>query len=114
MPGGCCGRSPAVPHQVHTAVVAWRISPVRHDHRHHRRHRVDLDDETIDWYLATGEYRDKAGAYGIQGAAGALVERADGSPTNVIGLPLADRRPSLARAPASPAARALALSGRGC
>jgi septum formation protein len=51
---------------------------------------VDLDEATIEWYLATGEHRDKAGAYGMQGAAGALVERIDGSPTNVIGLPLAE------------------------
>ncbi len=51
---------------------------------------ADLDDATIDWYLATGEAMDKAGAYGIQGVAGAFVERVDGSVTNVIGLPLAE------------------------
>ena len=33
---------------------------------------------------------DKAGAYGIQGAAGAFVEKINGSVTNVIGLPLAE------------------------
>jgi septum formation protein len=49
-----------------------------------------LADEMIDWYVATGEANDKAGAYGIQGAAGAFVERIDGSVTNVIGLPLAE------------------------
>jgi septum formation protein len=51
---------------------------------------ADLDDESIDWYLETGEAMDKAGAYGIQGAAAAFVERIDGSVTNVIGLPLAE------------------------
>jgi septum formation protein len=55
---------------------------------------ADLDDESIDWYLKTGEagreWADKAGAYGIQGAAAAFVERIDGSVTNVIGLPLAE------------------------
>ncbi len=51
---------------------------------------ADLDDESIDWYLKTGEAMDKAGAYGIQGAAAAFVERIDGSVTNVIGLPLAE------------------------
>jgi septum formation protein len=51
---------------------------------------VELSDEMIDWYLATGEANDKAGAYGIQGAAAAFVERIDGSVTNVIGLPLAE------------------------
>ena len=51
---------------------------------------VELSDRAIDWYLSTGEHRGKAGAYGIQGAAGAFVERIDGSVTNVIGLPLAE------------------------
>ena len=47
-----------------------------------------LSESMISGYLATGEYRDKAGAYGIQGAAMALVERIDGDLSNVIGLPL--------------------------
>lgn len=49
----------------------------------------ELSDETIEWYLSTGEATGKAGAYAIQGAAGAFVERIEGSVTNVIGLPLA-------------------------
>jgi septum formation protein len=51
---------------------------------------VELSETAIDWYLSTGEHLGKAGAYGIQGAAGAFVERIDGSVTNVIGLPLAE------------------------
>lgn len=51
---------------------------------------VELTESTISWYLDTGEADDKAGAYGIQGAAGAFVERVAGSVTNVIGLPLAE------------------------
>ena len=51
---------------------------------------VPLNDEMIDWYVSTGESAVKAGAYGIQGAAGAFVERIEGSVTNVIGLPLAE------------------------
>lgn len=51
---------------------------------------VDLTDEMIGWYVGTGEASDKAGAYGIQGAAAAFVQRIDGSVTNVIGLPLAE------------------------
>ncbi len=50
---------------------------------------VELSDHAIDWYLSTGEHAGKAGAYGIQSAAGAFVERLEGSVTNVIGLPLA-------------------------
>jgi septum formation protein len=49
-----------------------------------------LSDEEIAWYVATGEPRDKAGAYAIQGAAGAFVEAVRGSVSNVIGLPLAE------------------------
>ena len=56
-----------------------------------------LDDLTIDWYLGTGEADDKAGAYGIQGAAAAFVESVEGSVTNVIGLPLAETLASIRR-----------------
>jgi septum formation protein len=45
---------------------------------------------TIEWYIATGEPRDKAGAYAVQGLGGALVERVEGSYTNVVGLPLTE------------------------
>ncbi len=47
-------------------------------------------------YVASGEPFDKAGAYGIQGAAGAFVERVDGCWFNVMGLPLARLVPLLA------------------
>ena len=77
-------------HQVHTAVVGWTareaIATVVTTDVTFRQ----LADADIDWYLGIGEHRDKAGAYGMQTAGGALVERIDGSPTNVIGLPLAE------------------------
>jgi septum formation protein len=47
-----------------------------------------LDDARISAYIASGEPFDKAGAYGIQGRAGAFVERLEGSYTGVMGLPL--------------------------
>lgn len=47
-----------------------------------------LDEATIDWYLATGEADDKAGAYGLQGRAAVFADVVTGSVTNVIGLPL--------------------------
>jgi septum formation protein len=47
-----------------------------------------LSEEEIAWYVGTGEPRDKAGAYGIQGGASRFVARIDGSYSNVVGLPV--------------------------
>ena len=49
---------------------------------------VKLTDQEIDWYIASGESRDKAGAYAVQGRAGMFVSRIKGSYSNVIGLPM--------------------------
>jgi septum formation protein len=48
-----------------------------------------LTDEEIDWYVASGEPLDKAGAYAIQGLASRFVTRIVGSYSNVVGLPVA-------------------------
>ncbi|MBX2801716.1 MAG: Maf family protein [Myxococcales bacterium] len=48
----------------------------------------ELSTAEIDAYLATGDADDKAGAYGIQGRAGAFVGEVVGSWTNVVGLPV--------------------------
>lgn len=48
-----------------------------------------LSDSEIEEYLATNEYTDKAGAYGIQGFGSALVKRIDGDFFNIVGLPVA-------------------------
>jgi len=47
-----------------------------------------LSDVQIHAYLATGEPFDKAGAYAVQGLGASLVERVEGSYTNVVGLPM--------------------------
>jgi len=48
----------------------------------------ELSDEEIDAYVASGEWRDKAGAYAIQETADAFVDHVEGSYTNVVGLPM--------------------------
>ena len=48
-----------------------------------------LTDEDVAWYVASGEGRDKAGAYAIQGLASRFIPRIDGSYSNVVGLPVA-------------------------
>jgi septum formation protein len=47
-----------------------------------------LSPELVSWYLETGEWKDRAGAYAIQGHGAALVERIDGDYWNVVGLPV--------------------------
>jgi septum formation protein len=48
----------------------------------------DLGEAAIDWYLASGEWRGRAGGYAIQGRGGVLVRRIDGDYLNVVGLPV--------------------------
>ncbi|QSQ16574.1 Maf family protein [Myxococcus landrumensis] len=52
----------------------------------------------IAWYVSTGEPVDRAGAYAIQGKGGFLVASVDGSPTNVVGLPLGETLALMERA----------------
>jgi septum formation protein len=54
-----------------------------------RVHVAPLSDQDIAWYVATGEGRDKAGAYAIQGLASRFIPRIEGSYSNVVGLPVA-------------------------
>ena len=68
-----------------------------------------LDEAEIAWYVATGEPRDKAGAYGVQGLGARFIEGIHGSFTNVMGLP-ARAVYRLLRASPDPALALLALS----
>jgi septum formation protein len=49
----------------------------------------DLAESQVSWYVASGEGRDKAGAYAIQGLASRFIPRIEGSYSNVVGLPVA-------------------------
>jgi septum formation protein len=68
-----------------------------------------LEEAEIAWYVATGEPRDKAGAYGVQGHGARFIEEIHGSFTNVMGLP-ARSVYRLLRASPDPALALLALS----
>jgi septum formation protein len=76
-------------HRVHTAVClvtpagAFRQRLVETKVRFKR-----LNDEDIEAYLASGEWRGKAGAYAAQGIAGSFIVKLVGSYSNVVGLPL--------------------------
>ncbi len=59
---------------------------------------ASLTPQRIAAYVRTGEPMDKAGAYAIQGISGMFITRIEGSPTNVIGLPLAAVSDMLERA----------------
>src|SRR3954471_14220223 len=49
-----------------------------------------VTDELMRWYLDSGEWRDRAGGYAIQGRGSALVEAVDGDFWNVVGLPVTE------------------------
>lgn len=65
---------------------------------------VTLGEQMIADYVASNEWRGKAGAYAVQGIAAALVREVRGSVTNVIGLPLVEVLEAL-RALGAPSAR---------
>lgn len=49
---------------------------------------ANLSEETIEWYIKSREYYDKAGGYAIQGKGMILVERINGDYFNVVGMPM--------------------------
>jgi septum formation protein len=91
-------------HRVHTAVVVITSESETSDVVTSLVTFQPLDDETLEWYLATGESLGKAGAYAVQGHGAVLVERVQGSMSNVVGLPLASTARLLGfQAPPDPA-----------
>jgi septum formation protein len=78
---------------VHLVTTAFALTGAVPTEVHEITTRVwmrSLEDAEQDAYLASDEWRDKAGAYGIQGIAAAFVTRIEGSYTAVVGLPLAE------------------------
>jgi septum formation protein len=75
-------------HEVHTGVAIAIQGEVRIEISSTRVLMDHLSDTLIRSYITTGEPKDKAGAYGIQGLAGALIKRIEGSYSGVMGLPV--------------------------
>ena len=77
-------------HEVMTGVAVLDAASGRHASETviSRVTMAPYSDAAIDAYVAGGEPLDKAGAYAIQGAGGALVAGLKGSRSNVVGLPL--------------------------
>ncbi|MBP7685084.1 MAG: septum formation protein Maf, partial [Deltaproteobacteria bacterium] len=76
-------------HDVVTAVAITRVGgPFEVFSERTTVHFRVLTDAEIDAYVATGEGRDKCGAYGIQGLGAGLITRVHGCYFNVVGLPL--------------------------
>ena len=76
-------------HRVHTAICL--VTPKATFRQRYVETRVRfkrLSDEDIEAYLASGEWRGKAGGYAAQGIAGGFVVKLVGSYSNIVGLPL--------------------------
>ena len=75
-------------HVVHGGVCLAANGSIRVRHVATRVGFKRLSSEEIAWYLASGEWRDKAGGYAAQGRAAAFIDFLNGSCSNVVGLPL--------------------------
>lgn len=78
-------------HMVLTGVALVRFGIPPHTLVEHATTRVrffEMSANEIDWYVSTGEPRDKAGAYAIQGRGALFIEGIQGDYFNVVGLPV--------------------------
>ena len=76
-------------HEVHGGLCLRESGEERTAHAVTRVRFRPLDRSRTDWYLASGEWRDRAGGYAIQGKGAALVAEIEGDYFNVVGLPVA-------------------------
>jgi septum formation protein len=85
-------------HRVVTAICVRRGDRVWHRDVESRVRMKALSDQELNAYLASDDWRGKAGAYGIQGPAAAFIPWTSGSYTGIVGLPLAETAALLAAA----------------
>jgi septum formation protein len=85
-------------HEVHTGIAVAYAGQVALEISSTMVEMDILSDAVIRAYIATGEPKDKAGAYGIQGIAGSLIKRIEGSYSGVMGLPVYETAKLLERA----------------
>jgi septum formation protein len=85
-------------HRVYTAVAVRRGARTWERVVESRVRMKRLSHEEIAGYLATGDWRGKAGGYSIQGPAGAFIPWISGSHSAIVGLPLAETASLLAAA----------------
>ena len=76
-------------HQVMTGIAVVDRGDERSDVAVTQVRFRELGPAELDWYLSTGEWRERAGGYAIQGRGAALVEAIEGDYLNVVGLPVA-------------------------
>lgn len=77
-------------HEVFTGICIIDVTSGRSaaSYSRSRVHMRRLSREDIEWYVSTGEYRDKAGAYAIQGYASLFIDRIEGCYFNIVGFPI--------------------------
>jgi septum formation protein len=78
-------------HEVVTGIAlirAGQTPQVLIDHETTRVRFCEMSADEIDWYVSTGEPRDKAGAYAIQGRGALFIEEIQGDYFNIVGLPV--------------------------
>ena len=76
-------------HEVLTGVAVVRVGgETRVDYETTHVRFAEMAEREIAWYVETGQARGKAGAYGIQGAAGLFIEEIRGDYFNIVGLPI--------------------------
>ena len=94
-------------HVVYTGVTLQNLEHRYHDTRvaESEVRMLPLSDREVEWYVATGEPLDKAGAYAVQGIGAMFIDSIHGSYTNVVGLPLATLFQMLRKAGIDPLSR---------